>query len=147
MTGCARASWRRIGPLAIGGAALLAAASACRRVQDAAGGRGAPGAPPVLTVAAFAPATPERGRAAIDAYGCGACHMIPGVDGAVGLVGPPLVAWSRRTVIAGELSNTPENLVRWIRYPQLVEPGTAMPNLGVTDRDARAISAYLATLR
>jgi cytochrome c1 len=105
-----------------------------------------PGAGPVLDAAAFAPATPERGRAAIDAFGCGSCHMIPGVQGAVGLVGPPLTAWSRRTVIAGELPNTPQNLVRWIMRPQSIEPGTAMPNLGVGDADARAIAAYLATL-
>lgn len=144
MTARARRTWRRLG--ALGACALLVTSIACRRAREDAAGHAAPGTPAVLSVAAFAPATPERGRVAIDAYGCGACHMIPGVDGAVGLVGPPLVAWSRRTVIAGELPNTPENLVRWIMHPQAVEPGTAMPNLGVSEADARAIAAYLATL-
>jgi cytochrome c1 len=125
-------------------AALLLAG--CQRPTTDAGARAVPGAAAVLRPAAFAPATPERGRAAIQAYGCGSCHMIPGVRGAVGLVGPPLLAWSRRTVIAGELPNTPENLVDWIMRPQSIEPGTAMPDLGVSDADARAIAAYLATL-
>ena len=125
-------------------AALLLAG--CQRPAADAAGEAVPGAAAVLRPAAFAPATPERGRAAIQAYGCGSCHMIPGVRGAVGLVGPPLLAWSRRTVIAGELPNTPENLVEWIMRPQSIEPGSAMPNLGVSEADARAIAAYLATL-
>ena len=90
---------------------------------------------------------PSHGAAVLEGYGCGACHTIPGVRGARGLVGPPLLWWSRRTFIAGELPNTPENLVRWIRAPQSVEPHTAMPALGVTDQDARDAAAYLYTLR
>jgi len=41
------------------------------------------------------------------------------------------------------LPNTEQNLVNWIRDPQQIEPGTAMPTLGVTEDDARAISAFL----
>ena len=89
----------------------------------------------------------QRGAAVIDHYGCGSCHTIPGVRGANGLVGPPLLWWSRRTFIAGELPNTPENLVRWIRSPQTVEPHTAMPPLGLSDQQARDVAAYLYTLR
>ena len=93
-------------------------------------------------------ARPDRGAQVMrEAYGCGACHVIPGVTGAGGMVGPPLTAWSRRGFIAGNLSNTPENLVRWIREPQAVEPGTAMPDLGVAEADARDIAAYLFSLR
>lgn len=73
--------------------------------------------------------------------------MIPGVTGAVGLVGPPLTAWAKRAYIAGNLANTPENLVRWIRQPQAVEPGTAMPDLGVEEGDARDMAAYLFSLQ
>ena len=92
-------------------------------------------------------ASAERGKLAMRQYGCAACHTIPGLDYARGLVGPPLVAWSRRGFIAGQLPNTPDNLVRWIRSPQSIEPGTAMLDLGVTDRDARDIAAYLYTIR
>lgn len=90
---------------------------------------------------------PDRGKAAIEMYGCGSCHTIPGIRDATGTVGPPLVMWSRRTYIAGEVPNTPEFLVRWIEVPQAIEPGTAMPNLGVTEGHARDIAAYLYTIK
>lgn len=81
------------------------------------------------------------------AYGCGACHTIPGVPGARGLVGPSLSGFARRQSIAGQVANTGEFLVRWISVPQAIKPGTAMPNLGVSEARARDIAAYLYTLR
>lgn len=90
---------------------------------------------------------PARGKRQIVAYGCGSCHVIPGVGQARGLVGPPLTAFARRTYIAGEVPNNVANIVRWITVPQAIEPGTAMPNLGVSDGQARDIAAYLYTLR
>jgi cytochrome c1 len=72
--------------------------------------------------------------------------VIPGIHAANGLVGPPLYFFSRRTMIAGELPNTPDNLVRWIMNPPSVEPGTAMPDLGLSDQQARDAAAYLYTL-
>ena len=53
---------------------------------------------------------------------------------------------AKRAVIAGVLPNTPENLVRWLRAPQEVSPHNAMPDLGLTERDARDIAAFLRTL-
>jgi cytochrome c1 len=94
----------------------------------------------------YAPVTggdADRGRELIRAYGCGACHTIPGVQGAAGVVAPPLTLFARRTFIAGQIPNTPENLVHWIRMPESIEPHTAMPNLGVTDQQARDIAAFL----
>lgn len=101
------------------------------------------------TVALAAPRDGDAtaGREAIRRYGCGSCHQIPGVRGAQGVVGPPLEEFARRKYIAGNLPNEAENLVVWIMDPQAVEPGTAMPNLLVTETDARNIAAYLATLR
>ena len=90
--------------------------------------------------------TADLGPAAMVKYGCGSCHVIPGVPHADGAVGPPLTRFGERTYIAGEVGNTPENLVHWIEVPQSIEPGTAMPNLGVTEGDARNIAAYLYTL-
>jgi cytochrome c len=86
------------------------------------------------------------GRQAIADYGCGACHRVPGVRGASALVGPPLDSWSQRSFIAGVLPNTPLDLERWIRDPQGVQPGSAMPDLGVTEVDARDMVAYLFSL-
>lgn len=88
----------------------------------------------------------ERGAAVIQAFGCGACHTIPGVDGASGTVGPPLTGWSRRSYIAGSLPNAPDNLIRWVMDPHAIEPGTAMPRLGVSEQQARDVAAYLYTL-
>ncbi len=87
-----------------------------------------------------------RGRAAIVAYGCGSCHSIPGVRGADGLVGPSLEHWAERPIIAGQVPNDPARLITWIMAPQAIEPGTAMPNMGVTNGQARDIAAYLYTL-
>lgn len=89
----------------------------------------------------------DTGRHLIRQYGCGSCHVIPGVDDANGMVGPPLEHFARRTYIAGEVANNADFLVQWITVPQAIEPGTAMPNLGVTDGQARSIAAYLYTLR
>lgn len=89
----------------------------------------------------------REGGQIIQAYGCGACHVIPGIHAANGLVGPPLYFFSRRTMIAGELPNTPDNLIRWIENPPAVEPKTAMPNLGLSEKQSRDVAAYLYTLR
>ena len=88
----------------------------------------------------------RRGKDLIQFYGCGSCHTIPGVYTARGKVGPPLMFFAERTMIAGELPNSPDNLVRWITNPKAIESGTAMPNLGVTNTDAHDVAAYLYTL-
>jgi cytochrome c2 len=88
----------------------------------------------------------ENGRELLSAWGCGACHRIPGVVGADALVGPPLDAWSERQFIAGTLENSPDNLIYWIMHPQEVEPGTAMPDTNVPESAARDMAAYLYTL-
>lgn len=90
---------------------------------------------------------PQVGKKLIVSYGCGACHTIPGIYTARGLVGPPLSFYSRRTMVAGELPNVPNNLVRWIMNPSAIEPGTAMPDLGLSQQQAQDIAAYLYTLR
>jgi cytochrome c551/c552 len=90
---------------------------------------------------------PARGPALIGYYGCGSCHEIPGIRDADGLVGPPLRRIALRAYLAGVLPNTPENMVRWIREPRAVEEHTVMPDMNVTEEDARHIAAFLYTLR
>ncbi len=87
------------------------------------------------------------GKAAIGRYNCGACHRIPGVGAATGVAGPALNGIATRSFIAGTLPNDSPNLQRWLQHPQQVVPGNAMPEQGVTPRDARDIAAYLYTLR
>jgi cytochrome c2 len=89
----------------------------------------------------------ERGKQAIAGFGCGACHEIGGVPGAHGKVGPPLSGIGERSMIAGQLPNTPDNMVRWLLDPPGVEPGTAMPDLVNDEGTARDMTAYLYTLR
>jgi len=129
--------WRRTRALVLAGATLAAG-------LFGAGCREASGNERALIVAG---GDAERGKTAMAAYGCGSCHTIPGIRTAKGTVGPPLFFWSRRTYIAGQVPNTPDFLIRWIEAPQTIEPGTAMPNLGVSERTARDIAAYLYTLR
>lgn len=86
---------------------------------------------------------PGRGEIALRQYACVTCHAIPGMVDAEGRAGPALDGLAFRAYIAGLLPNTPENLVRWIRAPQRVLPGGAMPDLGVTEQDARDMAAYL----
>jgi cytochrome c2 len=89
----------------------------------------------------------DNGRLLLRQFGCGRCHVIPGVAAAEGRVGPPLSGVARRAYLAGLLPNTPQNLARWIRDPQSVDPRTAMPDLSVSEAHARDIVAYLHTLR
>jgi len=89
----------------------------------------------------------DAGQSAITRNGCGACHIIPGVPTATGRAGPSLRGLSRRAVVGGRLTNDPHNLIVWLRAPEHVSPGTAMPEQGLSERDARDIAAYLYTLR
>lgn len=89
---------------------------------------------------------PVRGAQSIQRHGCHSCHRIPGIPGANSYVGPPLNGWSDRQYIAGNLQNTPDNLIIWIMEPQSIEPGTAMPNMDINEQEARDIAAYLYTL-
>lgn len=88
---------------------------------------------------------PYRGESMFIQYGCGSCHRLKDVRLANGLVGPPLDGIAVRAVLAGKLNNEPDTLQQWIRDPQSVTPGTAMPDLHVSKRDARDISAFLYT--
>lgn len=89
----------------------------------------------------------NRGAQLIDQYECGRCHTIPGVHDAKGVFGPPLNAMSRRTYIAGQIPNNPYNLVQWILSPTSMKPKTAMPDMGLSEKQARDVAAYLETLQ
>lgn len=122
---------RRVLPLA----ALLSLA-ACGRDQGKA----------FANAAALTGGDAYAGREKARDYGCGSCHTIPGVAGANSLVGPPLAGIAGRMYIAGVLTNTPQHMISWIMDPPAVDSATAMPNVGVTEEDARDITAYLYTL-
>ena len=69
-------------------------------------------------------------------YGCNGCHSL-GNEG--GKVGPALDRAGFR------LNGT--WTYRWVKNPQAMKPETRMPALGLSDADAKAVTAYLGTLR
>lgn len=124
-------------PAAVLGAGLVAIslllAAACASTPD-------PSPPAALT------GDRGSGAEAIEANGCTSCHVIPGIatpSGGESYVGPPLDAWSRRAFIAGTVQNNTANLRRFLLDPDDVRPGSAMPDLGLTEAEVRDITAYL----
>lgn len=89
----------------------------------------------------------QHGKRLIEQYQCGSCHAVPGVAGAASTAGPPLEGFGKRSYIAGRLPNLPDELVRWLVDPPAHKPGTMMPNLGVSEAEARHMAAYLYTLQ
>lgn len=89
----------------------------------------------------------QLGKQLVTSHNCVACHTIAELGGATGTVGPQLTGFANRALIAGELPNKPDNLVRWIMNPSAVEPRTVMPNMGLTSGEARDIAGYLYTLK
>ncbi len=99
-------------------------------------------APPVV-----AGGDARLGARLVQQFQCGACHVIPEIAAAQGRTGPTLAQFGRRSYIAGSIPNYPDELTRWIVDPPAMKPGTAMPAMGVSDAEARHMTAYLTTLR
>lgn len=85
----------------------------------------------------------DAGEEAVLEHGCASCHTIPGVESVSRTIGPDLNGFDDQLYIAGQLPNRPEELIRWIQNPQEIVPGSAMPNMGITEEDARDIAAFL----
>ena len=90
---------------------------------------------------------PAHGREVIAAVECGACHTIPGVRGANGIVGPPLAGFGERALIAGIFPNEPGVLAKWVRDAPSLVPNTGMPDLPISEADSADVAAFLYTLR
>jgi cytochrome c len=101
---------------------------------------------PVMAEQRVPEGDPLQAAGAIGKYGCGTCHTIPGIEDAHGKAGPELSHLAERSILAGRLPNNPDNLMLWIQHPQQVKPGSDMPEMGVSDKDARDIAAYLYSL-
>ncbi len=99
----------------------------------------APNEPPL-------PYSEARAKIALRQYACHGCHRIEGVVGPKSYAGPALADWSRRKYIAGAAPNTHENLVRFLRDPQAISPGTLMPDLQVAEAHANDMATYLLQL-
>lgn len=98
-----------------------------------------------LLAVPLAACSPQRDEQAKQLIGtkCAACHIVPGVRSAQGRVGPSLDGVAKRQYIAGRVPNTPANLRTFLLHPQAVQPGGAMPELGLSPLQADAITHYL----
>lgn len=90
---------------------------------------------------------PRRGKAAFVNHACGACHAIRNVQPAEGQTAPALDGVAARAFIAGNLPNDPQHMTAWVHHPQALQPGAGMPEMGLTEAEARDVAAYLYTLR
>jgi cytochrome c oxidase subunit 2 len=98
-------------------------------------------APPVGSEAA-------RGEAAFRSKTCITCHAITGEGSQLARVAPDLTHLARRTTLgAGVLVNDPASLAHWLKDPQVVKPGSHMPDLNLGDDEVNALVAYFETLR
>ena len=90
------------------------------------------------------------GRTLFTAKGCIACHTAQGVQGATGTIGPNLNGIGdsvKRPKLADGANNSPEHIREWIKDPQKLKPGTMMPNLQLSDKEADDLTALLVTLK
>jgi cytochrome c oxidase subunit 2 len=76
---------------------------------------------------------------------CGTCHAIDGVSSARYAPDLSHIA-SRETLGSGVISNSPENLYKWLYDPQAIKPGCNMPTFHLSPEQTRDVTAYLETL-
>jgi cytochrome c len=88
----------------------------------------------------------ELGAELVQSYECASCHYIPGVEGPHGTEAPGLQLWQNRSFVAGSAPNQPQYVISFLMEPESIQPGSAMPNLGISEEEARHITAYLYTL-
>jgi cytochrome c oxidase subunit II len=87
------------------------------------------------------------GQQIFERAACANCHTIAGTV-AKGTFGPDLThLMSRETIASGAVPNTPDNLRRWIRDPNLIKPGCLMPALQFNDQELAKVAAYMESLR
>jgi cytochrome c oxidase subunit II len=97
------------------------------------------------------PPTPGHGIARegariFQSMACMNCHTIRGTAAAA-RVGPDLTHLAdRATIGAGVLTNTPDNLTKWLTNPQKYKPGSYMPNMKLTNEEVKSLVAYLEAL-
>ena len=71
-------------------------------------------------------------------YDCQSCH-IADTKTDKGYIGPTLTQVGTRL--------TPAWIYAWLKNPQALRPGVIEPNQNISDDDARALTAFLMTLK
>jgi cytochrome c oxidase subunit 2 len=77
---------------------------------------------------------------------CVGCHTVRGVS--AGALGPDLTHFGSRALFgAGLWPTSVDNVAAWLKDPPALKPGSRMPNLHLTDAEAKALAVYLTTLK
>ena len=92
-------------------------------------------------------ATAASGLKLFQTMTCVNCHPLRGVVTGASVAPDLTHLASRHTLGAGVLALTETNLFRWLKNAQAGKPGCLMPDLKLTDAQARALVAYLETLQ
>ena len=91
----------------------------------------------------------KNGEQLFRAKGCIACHVAP-VPGATGTIGPNLTGIgdpAKKPTLTDGAANTPEHIREWIKDPQKLKPGTMMPNLQLSDKEADDLTALITSFK
>jgi cytochrome c oxidase subunit 2 len=89
----------------------------------------------------------SEGKAIFLSQSCVNCHRIRGTP-AAGNYAPDLTHLkSRKTLAAGIVPDTAEELDRWVEDPQKVKVGCLMPAFKLGERERKLVVEYLLTLR
>jgi len=85
------------------------------------------------------PAMVEQGKQLFySKFGCQSCH-IADFKNDKGYIGPALAGTGKRFNAAW--------VYHWLKNPQALHPGTIEPNQHMTDEEARALTAFLMSLK
>ncbi|MFQ5675469.1 MAG: c-type cytochrome [bacterium] len=85
----------------------------------------------------------SRGEKLVESIGCKACHVVTDEDREVKVTDVSYDIAPELTKIASKVNR--DWLFAWIKNPKQYHPGTTMPKLRLTDREALDIVAYLMT--
>ncbi len=91
--------------------------------------------------------TAQQGAEIFRQQACGNCHTISGSHDPGGVAPNLTHVGSRTTLAAGALTNTAENMRRWIHNPQDIKPGANMPTFKLSDAELNAVVTYLEGLK
>lgn len=95
--------------------------------------------PEMIPGGSFTPQLVDQGRQLYySKYHCQSCHVIDTKQDK-GYIGPVLSQVGLRL--------TPAWIFNWFKDPQLLRPGSQEPNQHMTDEDARALTAYMMSLK
>ncbi len=93
----------------------------------------------------FAGGNAAKGKEIVESVGCLACHSIGDQTKVRALRGTSYDIAPELTRVGSKV--TPGWIYDWVRNPRHYNPTTKMPNLRLTDGEARDVTAYLSTLK